>query len=110
MNIWFHAGRRHPWCLLSTLAFCCVAFCAVAVDLDPVLRGRWPLSPRGPARAVAIQNGYAFVAAEAAGLVVIDVTNPANPQPVGGYDTSGYAYDVAVSGNYAYVADYDGGL
>ncbi len=41
---------------------------------------------------------------------MIDVSNPANPQRVGGYDTSGYAYGVAVSGNYAYVADYDAGL
>jgi len=29
---------------------------------------------------------------------------------VGGYDTSGIAEDVAVSGNYAYVADRDAGL
>jgi hypothetical protein len=43
-------------------------------------------------------------------LHVIDVSNPANPQRVGGYDTSGGAWGVAVSGNYAYVADYDAGL
>ena len=30
---------------------------------------------------------------------VIDVSNPANPQRVGGYDTSGEARGVAVSGN-----------
>jgi len=30
---------------------------------------------------------------------VIDVSNPANPQRVGGYDTSGSALGVAVSGN-----------
>ena len=29
---------------------------------------------------------------------------------VGGYNTSGRAYGVAVSGNYAYVLDYDAGL
>ena len=29
---------------------------------------------------------------------------------VGGYDTSGYAYGVAVAGNYAYVADGTAGL
>jgi hypothetical protein len=29
---------------------------------------------------------------------------------VGGYDTSGWAYGMAVSGNYAYVADFDAGL
>jgi hypothetical protein len=43
-------------------------------------------------------------------LQVIDVSNPANPQRVGGYDTSGSAYGVTVSGNYVYVADGPGGL
>jgi hypothetical protein len=41
---------------------------------------------------------------------VIDVRNPAHCVRVGGYDTSGTALDVAVSGNYAYVADRDDGL
>jgi hypothetical protein len=50
-------------------------------------------------------GNYAYVADFAAGLQVIDVSNPASPQRVGGYDTSGYARGVAVSGNYAYVAD-----
>ena len=52
----------------------------------------------------------AYVADGDAGLQVIDVSNPANPVRVGGYDTSGYAYGVAVSGNIAYVADDDAGL
>jgi murein DD-endopeptidase MepM/ murein hydrolase activator NlpD/PKD repeat protein len=43
-------------------------------------------------------------------LQVIDVSDPANPRRVGGYYTSGYAEGVAVSGNYAYVADFDAGL
>ena len=41
---------------------------------------------------------------------MIDVSNPANPQRVGGYDTSGYAHGVAVSGNYAYVAEWNGAI
>ncbi len=41
---------------------------------------------------------------------MIDVSNPANPQRVGGCDTSGRASGVAVSGNYAYVADCGAGL
>ena len=45
-----------------------------------------------------------------AGLQVIDISDPANPQRVGGYDTAGHAYGVAVAGNYAYVADADAGL
>jgi hypothetical protein len=41
---------------------------------------------------------------------VIDVSNPANPQLVGGYDTSGSAYGVAVVANRIYVADGEAGL
>jgi len=37
-------------------------------------------------------------------------SSPANCVRVGGYDTSGVAYGVAVSGNYAYMADDYGGL
>src|SRR5687767_8751998 len=48
-------------------------------------------------------------------LFLASVTLPAlavdlDPQRVGGYDTSGTAVGVAVSGNYAYVADYTAGL
>ena len=39
-----------------------------------------------------------------------DISNPANPILKGNYNTSGYAYGVQVVGNYAYVADYGGGL
>ncbi|MEO0070733.1 MAG: hypothetical protein ABIK39_01415, partial [candidate division WOR-3 bacterium] len=45
-----------------------------------------------------------------AGLRVISIADPAHPNEVGYYDTPGYACGVAVSGNYAYVADYDAGL
>jgi hypothetical protein len=44
-----------------------------------------------PAAAVGVADDYA-------GLQVIDVSNPASPQRVGGYDT-GEAHGVAVSGN-----------
>jgi len=66
---------------------------------------------------VTVSGRYAYVAVEAglwegvdyeAGLQVIDVSNPTNCVRVGGYDTSGLAVGVAVSGNYAYVADYAG--
>jgi hypothetical protein len=59
---------------------------------------------------VAVSGHYAYVADGGAGLQVIDVSDPANPRRVGGYDTPGYAGGVAVSGHYAYVADGDAGL
>src|SRR5215467_9832305 len=76
----------------------------VAQDLDLMVRGKWPPFPRGPAVAVALQNGYALIAMRDAGLATIDVSNPANPQRVGGYATSGQARGLAMSGNYAYLA------
>jgi hypothetical protein len=48
--------------------------------------------------------------ADEGGLQIIDVGNPASPQWVGSYATSGYSEDVAVLGNYAYMVDGNGGL
>ena len=82
----------------------------------------------GQAFGVAVNGNYAYVADGAAGLQIIDIRNPASPTRVGGFDVwnavsgvnpnpwgiwgqnSGIAYDVAVSGDYAYVADADAGL
>ena len=52
----------------------------------------------------------AYVADDDTGLQVIDVSDPANPTRLGGYDTSGSARGVAVAGNRVYVADYEKGL
>jgi hypothetical protein len=81
-----------------------------AFDLDPQPVGSWRQPSPGFARDVAVAGNYAYVAAQSAGLQVIDVSNPADPQRVGGYATGVYAEDVAVSGNFAYVAAGFGGL
>jgi hypothetical protein len=47
----------------------------------------------------------AYVADGERGLQIIDVSNPSAPVRRGGYDTSGNALDVCVSGDLAYVAD-----
>lgn len=44
------------------------------------------------------------------GLSIINVANPAAPFEAGYYKTPGYGYSVAVTGNHAYVADFDKGL
>jgi hypothetical protein len=41
---------------------------------------------------------------------VIDISNPSSPVEAGYVDTPGSANGVSVSGNYAYVADYDNGV
>src|SRR3989338_122928 len=64
----------------------------------------------GIANDIFVSHQYAYVAASADGLRVIDITDPNNPALVGQEDTDpGTAYSVVVSGNYAYVA-YSSGL
>ena len=64
----------------------------------------------GNALWVRVSGSYAYVADDTAGLQIIDVSNPRNPQWVAWIETPGNAKSVYVSGSFAYVADYFGGL
>lgn len=64
----------------------------------------------GETGGVAVSGTYAYVTDYQNGLVVFDISNPASPKKIGGYDTIGYAYDVTVVGSYAYLADYYYGM
>ena len=57
---------------------------------------------------VFIDGDYAYVTDVLTGLRVVDISNPANPYPIGSYETSGVAYSVLIAGDCAYIADYDG--
>jgi len=61
------------------------------------------------AHGIFVSGNYAYLAGDS-GLRIIDVTNPSNPTIVGFLDTPGYAMEVYVLGNYAYVADGSSGL
>jgi hypothetical protein len=64
----------------------------------------------GPAKAVASQGNYAYVVTGPL-LVILDITDPANPIRVGRHEMSiDFARDVAVAGDYAYLANGDAGL
>jgi hypothetical protein len=63
-----------------------------------------------PARGVAVANGFAFVAEDASGVRILDVSDPTLPAEVSAIDTPGTANSVALAGDYAYVADWGGGL
>ncbi|MEO0100578.1 MAG: hypothetical protein ABIL04_06220 [candidate division WOR-3 bacterium] len=64
----------------------------------------------GLAYGVYVSSPYAYVADGYAGLRVIDISNPTNPQEVGSYDTPDYASGVYILSPYTYVADRDAGL
>ncbi|MBI2918848.1 MAG: hypothetical protein HYY01_12770 [Chloroflexi bacterium] len=58
----------------------------------------------GPTQAVAVQGDYAYVGVGLR-LIVLDISNPANPREVGATEPFGwYVEDVAVVGNTAFVA------
>ena len=70
----------------------------------------------GHAVGVAISGNYAYVVGglwdevaqtNRGGLQIIDISNPANPRQVSGYDTGGSS-SVSVSGGNAYITDNDG--
>jgi len=64
----------------------------------------------GFANNVDVQGDYAYVAADSAGLQVVDISQRSNPRIVAAFDTAGVANDVKAAGDYAYVADGAGGL
>jgi PKD repeat protein len=61
-------------------------------------------------QSVWVAGDYAYVAAGESGLRIVRISNPAAPEEVDFYDTSGAACDVLVAGNYAYVAAGKSGL
>ena len=68
------------------------------------------ISIPGYANNVEVAGAFAYVAAGAAGLQAVNVSNPAAPAIVGSLDTPGTAIDVRLAGRYAYVADGAAGL
>lgn len=78
----------------------------VANPAAPVALGSIDLP--GVPRGVDVSGGLAVVAAERAGVLVLDVSNPASPRLVGlahTRNTYSYAADVVLRGSLAYVAD-----
>jgi len=59
---------------------------------------------------VAVSWPYAYLADQAYGVQIMDVSNPAAPQLAGAFATAGEAYGVTAAGSLVYVADLRGGL
>ncbi len=81
----------------------------VSNPAKPVLLGS---AQESNADCVAVSGHYAFLACYPDGLLIYDVSDPTNPVTLAAApeDPTGLAYAVAVSGNYAYVANGESGL
>lgn len=75
-----------------------------------------PFSPKSVckydiyATSIDVVDKYAYVSSMNPNIVILDVSNPSSPNLVGNYNTAGGPCDVAVEGNYVYVADGGNGL
>jgi hypothetical protein len=83
-----------------------------AIDVSdprsPRVTGRVPIYS---AYGVAVSGRYVYLAADANGLQVIDVSTPKGPpQLIGRVNFTSTSYDVAVAGDYAYLAQGEDGL
>ncbi|WP_040307733.1 IPT/TIG domain-containing protein, partial [Agarivorans albus] len=63
-----------------------------------------------PASRVFIQNSHAYLAAGDSGMVVIDISDLANPQVVSRVSNVGHVYDISMSGDFVYAVTEDSGV
>ncbi|MGV8026592.1 MAG: hypothetical protein AB2L18_08550 [Anaerolineaceae bacterium] len=76
----------------------------------PTLIGSSSILPNFIESIISDGSKYLYVACGAAGLQILDVSNPASPKLVGSYDTSGYTENVYLKGNNAILADGPSGI
>ena len=57
---------------------------------------------------VAVNGNYVYMADLQGQLLILDASNPTAPTQVGLYTLPGYAHDIVIQGQYAYVADGEG--
>lgn len=75
----------------------------VANPLSPSVVGESALL-RGEPYRIVVQGRYAYLAAGAGGLLVVDVVDPGNPREVGVYQTQFPAWGLVLEGRHVYLA------
>ena len=73
----------------------------------PELVGRWPY---GPAIWAVAASGTHVYFESGSGMRVADISDPTSPQVVGEVALPDLVREIALSGSYAYVADFEAGL
>jgi hypothetical protein len=72
------------------------------------LVSEWPGYARGDVYDLQVVGNLAYLALGRAGMMIVDVSSPAAPRPLGRVDTVDEAHALSVAGNLAYVADRSG--
>src|SRR5665648_668397 len=98
-------------CNKSILIFLAIFICILgagtgtADDVNITLKGHFG----GSTYATAVSGNYEYMG-QGQDLVVLDISNTSQPLELGSIRTGDGVLDITISGNYAYVADYDNGL
>ena len=74
-------------------------------DINITKVGEWG---SGEYNDVFLAGNYAYCTASGSGLDIIDISNPATPQPVGKFASPGGAVGIDVSNSYAYLVNGEG--
>jgi hypothetical protein len=75
---------------------------------DPTAPFEISLCYTGWANGLALQGNYAYISnGEDDQMMIVNISNPFAPTIAGQFSTYGFVCSVAVSGNYAYLANYD---
>ena len=80
------------------------------IDVGDPLAPQLLASIAADVRAAEITSGFAYLATGEDGLLVYDLSDPAQPVPVGACMHPGFGWDVAVRGDFAYVCAFHEGL
>jgi hypothetical protein len=70
----------------------------------PVLSGSYGMEIQHFAYDVEVAGDYAYIASQSGGLAIVNVSNPAQPSLAGALATGDVTYDLAVAGEYVYLA------
>lgn len=103
---------RNAWASLATDSLLFVADGGWGLKIYSIANRNDPqrlasLQTSGTAKDVALVGDFLFVAVGAAGVDMIDVSDPWTPIIVDNFNTSGYASRVSASGNRVAVSDWD---
>ncbi|HKW13432.1 MAG TPA: FlgD immunoglobulin-like domain containing protein [Candidatus Krumholzibacteria bacterium] len=95
-------------CVLLTIVFTSVILASIRARADCIDYSLYPyyltgFQTPGQPRAVAIEGNYAYVADGAAGLTIVDLSDPESPSIVSSLASPDSLLNVTLAGNYAYL-------
>jgi len=81
-----------------------------AGNVSPIKLAQWHEFEGGQAYGIALSGQNAFIAAGDKGMLVMDLSDPRNPQKLSSLSLPSFAVDITIDGRLAYIANLSAGL